>query len=277
MQTVEEKPINTIESAKIRHNALRQGKKINLSLFNYCFLTYFHLTREIKKYARYAKGIVLDVGCGSSPFKGYFDKYAEEYLKHEHPDAAKEGVKYDVLSELPKIDVKDKSIDTIICISVLEHVSEPIETIKEFHRILRDEGIIIISVPQYWHLHEEPHDYYRFTKHLLNKKMPELGFDIIHIKETGKSFAVVGQVLCNSLILLFDLNHVKNIFSLLSGERPKNIGKSLTYMLYKSPLIVLTVFLIPIINFVCLLLDKVAGSKRDTIGYFVLAIKKTEN
>lgn len=267
MLTVKEK-VKEDKDANLRLNAVRQEGTVNLSLFNYCFLVYFYLINEIKKNAHYAHGILLDVGCGSSPFKGYFTKHIEKYLKHEHPEAAKSHIKYDYLSELSNISAPDKSFDTIICFSVLEHVMEPFETIKEFHRVLKEDGIFIISVPQYWHLHEEPHDYYRFTKYGLKNKILEYGFDILYSNELGKSFATVGQVLCNAIILMFDLHHVKNIFS----KKPS--PKSIFYAIYMSPLILLSILLIPIVNLFFLFLDKMLGSPRDTIGYFVIAKKK---
>lgn len=257
----------------LRENAIRQTKSINLSLFNYCFLSYFYLIKEIKKNAHSAKGLLLDVGCGSSPFEKYFTPHIEKYLRHEHPQAAKEEINYDFLSELPVISAKDNSIDTIISFSVLEHVSKPFDTLKEFNRILKESGKIIISVPQYWHLHEEPHDYLRFTKYILQEELNKTGFKIIYMKEMGKSFALVGQAFCNALILLFDLNHVKNIFNFLSGKKSKNPGKSFLYALYKSPLILLSIVLLPIINLTFLLLDFLLGSSRDTIGYFLVAEK----
>ncbi|OGI07893.1 MAG: hypothetical protein A3F80_00430 [Candidatus Melainabacteria bacterium RIFCSPLOWO2_12_FULL_35_11] len=271
MPLTKEKPKQVIEN--LRENALRQSNKINLSIFNYCFLSYYYLIKEIKKNASYSKGILLDVGCGSSPFQNYFLQHIEQYLKHEHPEAAKENVKYDYLSELPEISALNNSIDTIISFSVLEHVSEPFEVLKEFKRILKINGIFIISIPQYWHLHEEPHDYLRFTKYILKEKISELGFEIIYMNGIGRSFALVGQALCNAMILLFDLNHVKNIFNLLSGKKSEDLGKSIMYAVYKSPLILLAIILIPIINILFLTLDQLFGSLRDTIGHFVVAKK----
>lgn len=257
----------------LRKNAIRQEGRISLNPFNYCFLAYFYLINEIKKNASYAHGPLLDVGCGASPFENYFKPFIEKYLKHEHPEAVKDHIQYDYLSELPQINAPDKSFDTIISFSVLEHVSEPFETIKEFKRVLKDNGVFIISVPQYWHLHEEPHDYLRFTKHVLKEKITKTGFEILYLRGLGRSFSVVGQAFCNAMILLFDLNHVKNIFNFLSGKKVTNIASSIFYAIYKSPLILLSVILIPIINIVFLTLDKLLGSERDTIGYFVVARK----
>ena len=276
METTKEKPQIKESMPNIRENAVRQQGKVNLSLFNYCFLVYYYLIREIKKNASYAHGVLLDVGCGTSPFQEYYLPHVDKYLKLEHPEAVKDNIKYDFLSELPKISAPDSSIDTIVSFSVLEHVSEPFETIKEFERVLKDNGIFIISVPQYWHLHEEPHDYLRFTKHILKEKITKTGFEILYMKGLGGSFATVGQAFCNAIILLLDLDHVKNIFNFISGKKTENLRKSIIYAIYKSPLIFLSIILIPIINLTFLLLDQLLGSPRDTIGYFVIGRKTVE-
>ena len=111
------------------------------------------------------------------------------------------------------------------------------------------------------------------SDNILKEKITELGFEIVYMNGTGKSFSVVGQAFCNAIILMFDLEHVKNIFNFLSGKKIDNIGKSIIYTIYKSPLILLSIILIPIINILFLILDKILGSPRDTIGYFVIARK----
>ena len=271
MEATKEKIVN--QKINLRENAVRQGSRINLALFNYCFLVYYYLIKEIEKNAHYASGVLLDVGCGNTPFQEYFLKYIKKYLKHEHPAAAKKNITYDYLSELPALNVPDSSVNTIVSFAVLEHVSEPFETIKEFYRILKTNGIFMIYVPQYWHLHEEPHDYLRFTKYILQEKIREKSFEILYMKGIGKSFAIAGQALCNALVLMFDLNHVKNIFALLKGEKPTGVLNSLIYTICKLPLILLSVLLIPVINLTFLALDLLLGSEKDTIGYFVIARK----
>lgn len=276
--TLTEEKIKTT-NPNIRDNAIRQEGKIRLSIFNYCFFAYFHLINEIKKKSSFAKGTLLDVGSGSCPFEKYFSNHVEKYLKHEHPHAQRENIHYDYVSELPKINAPGNTFDTVVCFSVLEHVSEPFETIKEINRILKENGTLILSVPQYWHLHDEPYDFLRFTKYSLIEKISNSGFKILYIKELGKSFSVVGQAFCNAIILHFNLNHVKNIFNLFNGRNTKRdpetpLTASLLYALYKSPLILLAIILIPIINILFLSLDLIFGSPRDTIGYFVIARKR---
>lgn len=214
-----------ISTENIRQQPLRQGSKIRLFVFNYCFLIYQYLIYEIKKNAHFTKGILLDVGCGSSPFEIYFRKYVTKYLKHEHPDAIKENYLYDYISELPKINAPDCCFDTVLSMSVLEHILEPFETIKEMGRILKPNGNLMLYVPQYWHLHEEPFDYLRFTKYAIIEKLTSYNFEILYLKEIGKSFSVAGQSLCNALVLLFELEHVKNLIDFISFKKCTNLKK----------------------------------------------------
>jgi SAM-dependent methyltransferase len=53
-----------------------------------------------------------------------------------------EGTLPGVLQELP-----DESLDVVLCISVLEHLWEPAETLKHFRRMLRPGGVCAINVP----------------------------------------------------------------------------------------------------------------------------------
>ncbi len=53
------------------------------------------------------------------------------------------------LGELPKTleDVGDQSLDVVLCLSVLEHLTQPDLTLSEFHRILRPGGVCVVNVP----------------------------------------------------------------------------------------------------------------------------------
>ena len=62
-----------------------------------------------------------------------------------HPRVtAIEGRLPDSLGELP-----DESLDVVLCISALEHVSEPTKTVHGFRRLLRPGGICLINVPSW--------------------------------------------------------------------------------------------------------------------------------
>ena len=67
--------------------------------------------------------------------------------------------------------------DLIICLEVLEHIKEPHLAIRNLYKIANKNTHIILSVPFLFPIHDEPHDYYRFTKYglkLLFKKFSKV-------------------------------------------------------------------------------------------------------
>jgi SAM-dependent methyltransferase len=53
--------------------------------------------------------------------------------------------------ELPGVlaDVPDQSLDVVLCMSVLEHLWEPVETLRHFRRVLRPGGVCAVNVPSW--------------------------------------------------------------------------------------------------------------------------------
>lgn len=63
----------------------------------------------------------------------------------EHPKVrAIQGLLPDVLQELP-----DRSLDVVLCMSVVEHLWEPAPTLAQFHRLLRPGGVCAVNVPSW--------------------------------------------------------------------------------------------------------------------------------
>ena len=75
--------------------------------------------------------------------------------------------------------------DTVLFLEVLEHVPNPFKVVAELFRILRSGGKVILSVPHLSRLHEEPYDFYRYTKYGLRHLFEEAGFKDIQIIPRG--------------------------------------------------------------------------------------------
>ncbi len=88
-----------------------------------------------------------------------------------------------------------QSFDTAVCMQVLEHLPMPQEALIEIHRVLRTGGRQVLSAPQSWALHMEPHDYFRFTPHGLEALLTRAGFKIEQLRPCGIFFASVGLLL----------------------------------------------------------------------------------
>jgi len=73
-------------------------------------------------------------------------------------------------------------------------VPEPQRAIDEFYRILVPKGVLILSAPHLSYLHNEPSDYFRFTKYGLKGILEKAGFEIIQTEPAGGLLSFIGFV-----------------------------------------------------------------------------------
>jgi len=116
-----------------------------------------------------AFGTVLDVGARISWYKKWFahDKWLTLDI-----DAAS---KPDVLGDICKIPLDDSSVDSVFCISVLEHVYDVNKAVSEIFRVLRAGGQAVVAIPFLHPYHADPHDYWRFTRDSLSLLFAQFG------------------------------------------------------------------------------------------------------
>lgn len=96
---------------------------------------------------------ILDLGCAMGGFldflyeKGYHNLYGVDPTK-EYVAKANDKNKYKLkLGDAGNIPFDDNSFDIVIMEQVLEHVSNPVQVFKEVKRVLTDNGIFCIGVP----------------------------------------------------------------------------------------------------------------------------------
>lgn len=131
------------------------------------------------------KGRVVDLGCGNAPYKADILKVAREYIGVDWKQSFHDQSHVDVFCDLSgKLSLEDDYADTVVSFAVMEHVPEPSLFLSECHRILRPGGSLFITVPFMWHVHEAPHDYYRYTRYGLQYLLVKNGFSEIQIRET---------------------------------------------------------------------------------------------
>jgi SAM-dependent methyltransferase len=145
----------------------------------------------------YAKGRLLDVGCGQKPYKSLFSHTVNEHIGIELPllESAnkREDRDMDVYGDALNLPFKSNCFDTILSTQVLEHVVEPKQMLREAYRVLREGGYIILTAPMVGELHEVPNDYYRYTIYGLRYLAESVGFEIISIKARSGFWGVIGQ------------------------------------------------------------------------------------
>ena len=79
--------------------------------------------------------------------------------------------------------VPSKRFDLIFCTEVLEHTNEPQTCAKSLKRILKDDGIIVVTTPFNLRIHNPLPDNWRFTEHGLRLLFTNAGFSSILIEE----------------------------------------------------------------------------------------------
>jgi SAM-dependent methyltransferase len=143
-------------------------------------------------------GVMLDLGCGGQPYKALFSPRTTRYIGADV--AAAKDIHLDIeMTPGEPVPLADASIDTIISTQTLEHVYDFQLYVRECHRLLKPGGILILTVPMQWRVHEAPYDYWRFTRYGVSELMTRNDFTEIRITPCGGICALVGQIVNSHL------------------------------------------------------------------------------
>lgn len=134
----------------------------------------------------HCRGDLLDLGCGRAPLYLIYRDLATSVTCVDWGSSPHDVGHADVLCDLNEpIPLADDMFDTVILSDVLEHLYRPHLLLAEVARMLRPGGKLIMNVPFMYWLHEQPHDYYRYTRFTLERMLKEAGFDVLLLKEVG--------------------------------------------------------------------------------------------
>ena len=183
---------------RILLDVMRRYPSINWMICYIAEATYVEY-RDIK---HYVKGRLLDIGCGDQPCKSIWASAVTDYVGVDHEATLHNKTGIDIFASAYAIPVPDASFDSVICNAVLEHLEEPEDALRECYRVLKPSGKAIYSVPFIWHLHEEPRDFFRFSKHGLEYLFKKAGFDIIELKALSGFWVTFGQLFIYNLYRL---------------------------------------------------------------------------
>ena len=221
------------------HHVKRKPEDIrNPKITSDIYLQFASISEDIKRFSHLAKGKLLDVGAGMSPYRPFFEKYVDEYIRLDAYDY--DGIKPDLIGTAEAIPLENNSVDTVLCTQVLEHVQDPQKVIDEIYRVLKSNGICILTTHMANPLHGLPHDYYRFTRFCFEKVLFKK-FKKVMVKENGGALLSIFQFINWGL----------------SGTLPKFLS---------LPLIVF-------INLIIKPLDKSLFNPMFTTNYIVVATK----
>lgn len=197
-------------------------------------------TQQFREHAKHLKYVAQD-------FASYIPSEKERGLQNEKWDYGE----LDIVSDITNIPEPDASFDAILCSEVMEHLPHPNLAIKEFSRLLKPGGILLITAPFCSLTHQAPYFFSTgFSEFYYNQLLHENSFKEIQVEANGSFFQFMAQETRR-------LNSVSKTYT----------GKSLN--LYQK--IILSLFL-RVLN---KQEKKDKGSKELlSFGYFVKAIKE---
>jgi len=137
---------------------------------------------------------LLDVGCGTKPYKELFDVEQYDGLEYDTPEN-RAGKRAEYFYDGKTFPFKNEFYDHVISNEVLEHVFNPDEFLKELNRVLKMDGRLLLTVPFVWDEHEQPHDFARYTSFGIKFLLDKHGFEIIEFRKSVNDLGVVFQLL----------------------------------------------------------------------------------
>lgn len=163
-------------------------------LINYVFEKHFKETIR-----QFVSGKLIDIGCGTKPYAHLLAPYITEHVGVDHEATLHDQSNIDLYGTAYQIPTPSDAFDAAICTAVLEHLEEPEAALTECLRVLRPGGTAVYSVPFIWHLHEEPRDFFRYSKYGLKYLFTKVGFEIVAIKPLSGFWVTFGQLLVYNL------------------------------------------------------------------------------
>ncbi len=151
--------------------------------------------------------ILLDAGAGEMQYAQYCKKLkyiAQDFGKYDPKESSK-GLKGKDVWDTSRINIKcdiidmpleNESIDTILCSEVFEHLKNPLLALKEFSRILKPGGQLLVTAPFCSLVHMAPYYFSSgFSEFWYYENLRDYGFSIKEIMPYGDYFKWIGQEL----------------------------------------------------------------------------------
>lgn len=151
------------------------------------------LSKAMADLSPWLSGRLLDVGCGTKPYRSLFNVADYVGLDIDSELTRKRGIA-DCLYDGGRFPFEDAVFDSILCNQVLEHVFNPDEFLGEINRVLKPGGKLLLTVPFVWDEHEQPYDYARYSSFGLRALLGKQGLQILQHKKLAADASILFQL-----------------------------------------------------------------------------------
>lgn len=200
--------------------------------------------------------IVLDAGAGEGRYGPLFSRQHYFAIDLAVGDAKWDYGGLDVLADLGALPFRAECADHVLSTQTLEHLCEPGRFLAEAYRVLRPGGVIHVTAPQCFRLHQVPHDYYRYTRYGMAYILERAGFVEVVVTPQGGYFHCL-------------LDIIRPLHRRLFGRE-----RSLAWRIASAPIALLSrIILKRIVPFAFYRLDHLDERKAMTTGHEATARK----
>lgn len=160
-----------------------------------------HIDRYLTAYLirSQQKGHVLDIGCGSQPFRRRCEDAGWRYTGFDVVQNAQSTV--DILGAIDALLPEDLMwrgpYHFILCTEVMEHVVDWPAAFTNMESLLAPGGHLLVTCPFFYPLHEEPYDFWRPTVHTLAVHAARAGLVSVDVRGVGDAWDVLGTLLAS--------------------------------------------------------------------------------
>lgn len=178
--------------------------------------------KKLKKIVSKLQGNILDLGCGNGEYSFLMAKKRVNQITalDASPELIGEIQKILRTNDINNITIvngdaqelpfKEEIFDAVFCNTVLEHVPEPEKVIQESFRVLKKNGIFVVSIPFLQEVHADPYDFQRYTPYGLKYQLKKYGFKDIKIACDYGSLNTIEYLLLGSVVWRIRLGFLNN-------------------------------------------------------------------
>ena len=199
---------------------------------------------------------ILDAGAGEGPYRALFGHARYVGLDDRRGDRKWDYAGIDLVGDLLRMPVRDAAFDAVLCTETLEHLTDPETFLRESARVLRRGGRLYLTAPLQFREHQEPHDYFRYTRHGLKYLLDRAGLGAESIEPEGGYFRFLGDKIQPAHRHLFRKDRAL-------------VWKIVFLPLQPFSMLFFTVFAPSL----CIVLDPLDRERRHTTGFLVTAVK----
>lgn len=171
----------------------------------------FLLRLQVEALSTKLKGLGINLGAG--PIRRYEDLLLGREIVNIDINPS---YRPEMVADAQKLPIKDNSVNFVLCTQVLGDVENPLEPIFEIRRVLKPGGYLLLTESQTCEEHDQPLDFWRFTKYGLEKLCEKGGLRVVEVLQRGGFYSTITQLIIRYLIDKLNLYNRRSLAKLFN-------------------------------------------------------------